>query len=88
MNEAQRSEESGDEGANLTGLLCDCHLCKGTGKVEAEFNEIDLLMQSFNSGQSEKQHIIEVAMNRFNVKKGKRKHVARIINDALEQLKY
>ena len=22
MNEAQRSEESGDEGANLTGLLC------------------------------------------------------------------
>ena len=24
MNEAQRSEESGDEGANLTGLLCVC----------------------------------------------------------------
>ena len=25
MNEAQRSEESGDEGANLTDLLCECY---------------------------------------------------------------
>ena len=33
------------------------------------------------------ENIKEVAMNRFNVKKTRRKHIKRILDDAFEQLK-
>ncbi len=33
------------------------------------------------------EHIKEVAMNRFNVKKSRRTHIKRILDDAFEQLR-
>ncbi len=64
-----------------------CRKCKGAGQVDAEFNELDLLMESFSSAsKSELDDIIDVAMNRANVKKGRRPHVGRAIKLAFEIL--
>jgi len=88
--ETNEQPEADKQGGQLERIvMCDCHLCKGTGKVDAEMNELDLLMQNFNdNGYCKVNSIMETAMNRFNVKKSKRKHIKRIIYDALQQLKY
>ena len=47
--------------------LCNCHLCNGTGKVDSEFNELDLLIQNLSSSDYSKTDcIIDTAMNRFS----------------------
>lgn len=51
-------------------------------------NELEELINSMGITPAWRiENIKETAMNRFNVKKGKRKHIKRILDDAFKQLK-
>ncbi len=54
-------------------------------RVEREADELKKLLGITSDWEIE--NIKEVAMNRFNVKKGKRSAIKRILDDAFEQLR-
>lgn len=59
-----------------------------TEMARREASELNVLLSALGvTDEWRVENIKETAMNRFNVKKTKRQHIKRILDDAFEQLK-